>query len=104
MREEKEERDFTESNQKLAEFASMISDGIVSYSIEDSDAESCVIVGSGEKIYYHLSKLLYIISRENDISPYELMVNLLMRVEIFKDIAKKKPHLFENINTEPFKE
>ena len=100
----REERDFTEAEKSLVEFGSMISDGIVSYSIKDSDEESCVIVGSGEKIYYHLSKLLYIISRENDISPYELLANLLMRVEIFKDIAKKKPHLFENIKTEQVKE
>lgn len=102
MREEKEERNFTE--QKLAEFGSMISGGVVSYTKKDSDEDSCVIVGSSEEIYYHLSKLLYIISRENDISPYEIMVNLLMRVEIFKDISKKKPHLFKNIKTDIVKE
>ncbi len=100
MREEKEKRDFTESEQKLVEFGSMISSGVVSYTKKDSDEDSCVIVGSGENIYYHLSKLLYVISRENDISPFELMVDLLTRVEIFENIAKKKPHLFENIKTE----
>lgn len=100
----REERDFTESEQKLAEFGSMISDGIVSYSIKDSDEESCVIVGSGEKIYYHLSKLLYLVSRENEISPYELIVHLLNGVATFEEIAKRKPHLFKNIKTELVKE
>ena len=100
----REERDFTEAEKSLVEFGKMISCGVVSYNIKGSDEESCVIVGTGEAIYYHLSKLVYLVSRENEISPYELLVKLLIRVAKFEEIDKRKPHLFENIKTELVKE